>query len=227
MIEKDLNLIYQLGFSVVILFSLMNLFYYGHVFAGGDAKLLFAMTAFFIGVSFTQTLINIGTFALFLMIAGSVYGLFYSFVLYFMNIKAVNAKIKKEFKGPILLSFVLGGVFLVFGFFNIYFLIFAMFAIVFPLLYIFAKGLEDVSMIKTIKGVDLREGDWLFKDVTVGRKTIKANWDGLTEEEMKLMKNLKKVKIKEGIPFSPAFLMAFLLYVFFQDFLINIVIGLA
>jgi len=49
MIEKDLNLIYQLGFSVVILFSLMNLFYYGHVFAGGDAKLLFAMTAFFMG----------------------------------------------------------------------------------------------------------------------------------------------------------------------------------
>jgi len=56
----------------------MNLFYYGRVFAGGDAKLLIAMTAFFVGVSFYESMINIGVFVLFLMISGSVYGLGYS-----------------------------------------------------------------------------------------------------------------------------------------------------
>ena len=37
-----------------------------------------------------------------------------------------------------------------------------------------AKGLEDVSMIKTISWKDLREGDWLAQDVVVGNKIIKA-----------------------------------------------------
>ena len=222
--EKEPLLVFQLGFSVTVMFILMNMFYYGHVFAGGDAKLLFAMTAFFIGVSFIETLINIGTFALFLMIAGSVYGLFYSLVLYFKNFKAVNAGIKKEFGGGILLSFVAGGVLIVMSFFNIYFLIFAVFAFLLPLLYIFARGLENVSMIRSISGKELREGDWLFEDVVVSGKTVKANWDGVSLSEMKLMKNLKSIKIKEGIPFVPAFLIAFFLYVFLKDFFLGLIV---
>ncbi|MCH7851097.1 MAG: prepilin peptidase [Nanoarchaeota archaeon] len=223
--ESNGILVYQLGFAVAIMFALMNLFYYGHVFAGGDAKLLFAMTALFIGVSFIETLINIGTYTLFLMFAGSIYGLLYSLGLYFANFKKVNAGIKKRLGGGILLSFVIGTVLLAGSFFNIYFLILGVFAFLFPLLYIFAKGLENISMIKTIKGEDLREGDWLFEDVTVNGKTILANWDGVSRNEMKIMKNLKQVKIKEGIPFIPAFLLAFFFYVFFKDFFLSFFIG--
>ena len=222
--EGETLLVFQLGYAVAIMFILMNLFYYGHVFAGGDAKLLFAMTALFLGVSFTETVINIGTFAFFLMISGSVYGLFYSLVLYFKNFKLVNSSMKKQFGGGILWAFLAGVPLLALSLFSIYFLIFALFIFIFPLLYVFAKGLENVSMIKTIAGRELREGDWLVEDIDVGGKTIKANWDGVSISEMKIMKNLKAVKIKEGLPFVPAFLIAFFAYVFLKDFFVGLII---
>jgi len=93
--EKDVSLIFQAGFALVVMFGFMNLFYYGRVFAGGDAKLLVAMTVFFIGVDFNITLINIGVFLLFLMFSGSIYGLVYSVVLYLRDFDKVNKEIRK------------------------------------------------------------------------------------------------------------------------------------
>ena len=82
--------------------------------------------------------------------------------------------------------------------------------LLFPVLYVFAKGLEGVSMTRYISGKELREGDWLADDIKVKGKVIKADWDGLSLENIKLLKNFKKVKIKEGLPLVPAFLIAFL-----------------
>ena len=48
--------------SFLMMFILANLFYYGRVFAGGDAKLMFAMFAVFVAGSFSATLENIGLF---------------------------------------------------------------------------------------------------------------------------------------------------------------------
>ncbi|MDH3353466.1 MAG: prepilin peptidase, partial [Nanoarchaeota archaeon] len=95
--ERDVSIVFQAGFALVIMFSVMNVFYYGKVFAGGDAKLLVAMTVFFIGVNFNVTLINMGIFLFFLMFSGSVYGLVYSFVLYYKNKEKVNKEIRKGF----------------------------------------------------------------------------------------------------------------------------------
>lgn len=224
-IEENPSLVYQLGFLVVIMFSFMNLFYYGRVFAGGDAKLLFALTALFIGTTFVETLVNAGSFLLFLMIAGSVYGLTYSLVIYFRNFGRVNKSIKKEFRKELVLIFKAGLVFFILGFFNIYFFLFGIFTFLFPLLYIFTKGLENVLMIKVIKGKDLREGDWLFKDVKVGRKIVKANWDGVSVSDIKLMKDLRFVKIRQGMAFAPSFLIAFLIYVFLQNYFLKFIFG--
>ena len=79
-------------------------------------------------------------------------------------------------------------------------------------------------MVKTVSGNKLCEGDWLVKDVKVGKKTIKADWDGLSLEDIKIMKHLRRVKIKEGLPFVPAFLIAFLSYAFLKDILLNIIL---
>jgi Flp pilus assembly protein protease CpaA len=221
--EKNPSLISQLFFALVVLYILMNLFYYSHIFAGGDAKLLFAMTAFFIGASFTITLINIGLFVLFLMFAGAIYGLCYSASLYFGNFSKVNSNINfQDF--PVKLSFSAGAVFLILSFYNISFLAFSVFLLLFPLVYIFARSLEEVSMVKTISGKKLCEGDWLVRDVKVGKKTIKADWGGLSLEDIKLMKNLRKVKIKEGLPFVPAFLIAFISYSFLKDILLDMIL---
>ncbi|MBU2576981.1 MAG: prepilin peptidase [Nanoarchaeota archaeon] len=239
--EQDATIIFQAGFALVLLFIFMNVFYYGRVFAGGDAKLLFAMTVFFIGATFVATLVNIGVFLLFLMFAGSIYGLIYSAVLYVQNFEKVNKKIKEGFSilwvrylivlGVILFAFSYVNWWyphLFFGFgWGMLFLFFAIFALVLPLLYVFAKGLEKVSMMRTISGKELREGDWLVDDIKVGRKTIKADWDGLSLEDIKLLRSKKRIKIKEGLPFVPAFLIAFILYVSFREWFIELLIRLA
>ena len=225
--DKDATIVFQAGFALVIMFAVMNLFYYGRVFAGGDAKLLFAMTVFFIGATFVATVINIGIFLLFLMVAGSIYGLIYSVVLYVGNFKNVNKKIFKGLSNLWVRYIILVGVVLfMFSYVNWIFLFFAIFVWVLPVLYVFAKGLEDVAMTRTVSGKELREGDWLVEDVKVKGKVIKADWDGLSSESIRLLRGKKKVLIKEGLPFVPAFLIAFILYVFLKELFIGSLIGL-
>ncbi len=216
--EKDISLVFHLGFALVVMFIFMNLFYYGRVFAGGDAKLLVAMTAFFIGASFYGTLINIGVFLLFLMFSGSIYGLAYSIGLYVKDFKKVNKEMRLGLSRWNIWVFAFGIILFLFGFFNFMFFIFGVLVLLFPLLYIFAKGLEGVSMIRSVPGKDLREGDWLVDDVKIGKKVIKADWDGLSLDDIKLLSGKKNIKIKDGLPFVPAFLIAFLAYVFLKGY---------
>ena len=219
------DVVFHVGFLLVVMFVVMNLFYYGRIFAGGDAKLLFAMTVFFIGASFYESIANVGIFLFFLMVSGSVYGFFYSFVLWFKNRERVNREIasqvagnRSQVAGLIFLSVVL----MLLGFVNLFFLLIGGLIFVFPFLYVFAKGLENVSMIREVSGSELREGDWLTEDVKVGRRVIKADWDGLSLGDIELLKNRKRVMVKEGLPFVPAFLIAFLGYAFLRDWFLGL-----
>jgi len=223
---KDMPFFLIAALTFLIMFVVSNLFYEGRVFAGGDAKLLFAMTVFFIGMTFVGTLINIGVFLLFLMLSGSIYGLVYSFVLYFRDFEKVNVEMKKGILNKwTRYIFLLGVVLLLFGFFDWLFVLFGFLILLFPVLYVFAKGLEAVSMMRTVSGKELREGDWLVNDMKVGKKVVKADWNGLSLEDIELLKSKKKVDIKDGLPFVPAFLIAFLIYVFLKDYLFSIFIG--
>ena len=224
--NKDVTIVFRVGFALVIMFAFMNLFYYGRVFAGGDAKLLVAMTAFFVGVTFYGTLINIGIFLLFLMLAGSVYGLAYSLVLYAKDFERVNVEMRRVAKEFGIWYLVFGAVLFLIGFFEFMFFVIGGFVVLAFLLYVFAKGLEGVSMIRVVSGKELREGDWLVDDVKVKGKTIKADWDGLSLEDIELLKGKKRVKIKDGLPFVPAFLIAFLGYVFLRDWVVGFLVGL-
>jgi Flp pilus assembly protein protease CpaA len=214
--------------AFLIMFVVSNLFYEGRVFAGGDAKLLFAMSAFFVAASFFGTLVNIGIFLLFLMFSGSVYGLLYSFVLYARDYKKVNREMRKGFgKLWVRSAIVLSVVLFVLSYFDLLFLMLGSLLLLLPLLYVFAKGLENVSMIRVVSGNELREGDWLVDDVKVKGKIIRADWDGLSLEDIELLKRKKKVEIKDGLPFVPAFLIAFLGYVFLKGWVVSFFIGLA
>ncbi|MEM3091967.1 MAG: hypothetical protein QXD05_02475, partial [Candidatus Pacearchaeota archaeon] len=99
--------------------------------------------------------------------------------------------------------------------------LFFLFGIIFlvPYLYLYAKAIEESCMVKIIKTSELTEGDWLYKDVRVGAKIIKSKWDGLTKAEILLLKKkYKKTKIKYGIPFSPVFLISFIIIFFIWKF---------
>jgi len=119
-----------------------------------------------------------------------------------------------------------GIVFFIFSYFAILFLLFAILFFVFPILVGFAKSVEKVVMIKELNGKELREGDWLVRDVKVGGKVVRADWEGLQKEDLELLRKKKKVKIKEGIPFVPGFFIGFLFYWFAKDWVLSLIGGL-
>ena len=52
---------------------------------------------------------------------------------------------------------------------------------------------------------------------------IKAKWDGLTKKEIhEIRKRYNQIKIREGIPFSPVFLISFILFIIFTIFNIKL-----
>jgi Flp pilus assembly protein protease CpaA len=220
--NQEWNILIQGFIAVALGFVLMNLFYYGRVFGGGDAKLLFAMSPFFAGITFWGTVINMSVFILFLFFAGALYGLSYILVVYVLHFKEINKDFRKRFlfhdykwyyfSGLILLLFsTLGGVF---------FFIVGTLIVLFPELYVFSKAIEDIVMIKALPGSRLREGDWLAEDEKIGRKIVRSHWEGLSLEEVEMLSKKKSVKIKDGIPFLPAFLIAYILYYYLLGYVL-------
>jgi Flp pilus assembly protein protease CpaA len=212
--------------SLGLCFALGTIFYYGRVFGGGDSYLLGAMFALFVSNSFILTLINLGYFILFLLFAGAIYGLIYGIFQFFIHFRETRRQVVKEIKNIYLkYLFFLGIVLLVLGFVNIFFLFLGAFVFISCLLYIFAKSIDKTAMIKIINFRQLREGDWLAKDIRLKGRTIKSSWEGLNKKQLDLLRKLRgKVSIKDGIPFVPAFLIAFLAYIF-RDYLIRIILG--
>ena len=223
-LNNNLEIIFLTGFFLAIMFLIMNLFYYGRVFAGGDAKLLFSMTAFFIASGFWQSMINVGIFILSLMFSGSFYGLIYSCVLWFKNREKINKEMKRLVVRNkwLIFIFIFSCILMLFGFVNFVFFIVGSCLFVFPFLYVFTKGLENISMTRRVAGKDLCEGDWLVNDIKINGKIIRANWDGLSLEDIKLLRKRKGILIKEGLPFVPAFLIAFICYVVFRDWFLRL-----
>jgi len=202
-------------------FILMNVFYYGRMFGGGDAKMLMALgTIIPLSLNWVINLELIILFVLIFMFAGAIYGVFYSLIVMLINFKrfkqefhSVLKKYKKwayiiEILSLLLFSLSIG--------FNFYIgKLLGILIFISPLLMIWAKAIENSCMIKFVNVKDLTIGDLLINNLKVGNKTIKPNWEGLSEDELNLIqkKYKKKVLIRYGVPFIPAFLIALLILI--------------
>lgn len=217
--NSDFSFFYQglIGFG--IFFVLGNAFYYSKMFAGGDAKLMIALGAI-LGFSniFAQNLNNFAIFFILFLFSGAIYGIAWSGFLFSRNYKACKKEIPKQFnknKRNNYLGIVFGVLFLIFGFYNSIFFYFGILIFFLPFLYTYAKAVDESCLVKNMKTKNLSEGDWLYHELKIGKKTIKANWEGLTKEEIKLIrKKFKEIKIRFGIPFTPVFLISFLVLVY-------------
>ena len=216
---------YQGIIGLGIFFIIGNLLYYGRMFAGGDAKLMIALGAVLpISNSFS---INANYFSLFILLfvlTGAVYGTSWSIFLSVKNYKSYSREFTRQFakyKKVVLVMLFLGILVALLGFYNRIFLYLGFLIFISPYLFIYAKAVDEACMIKRVNTKKLVEGDWLCGDVKAG-KIIKSNWHGLSEEEIKLIrKNHRFVKIKEGIPFVPVFLVSFLIYFIFTVFFLG------
>lgn len=211
---------YQGLIGLGIFFIFGNLLYYGRMFAGGDAKLMIALGAI---LPFSESfLINVKIFVLFFFIflfIGACYGLTISVILSLKNFKKFkNGFSKKLIKNRKLIYFVmfLGLCLMLFGFIENLLFFLGILVFILPYFYIYAKTVDEVCMIKKVKTNNLTEGDWLYKDIKAGRKLVKASWDGLSKEDIRLIKKRhKEIMIKQGIPFTPVFLISFLVLIYF------------
>lgn len=214
-----------------IFFVLGNLFYHGKMFAGGDAKLMIALgTILPFSFSLVENLKLFVAFLLVFFLTASIFGI--STSIYFA-IKNKN-NFKKEFiktyqknKKISLVVQALALIVMMLGLINqqgLFYL--GIFVFLSPLLFNFAKSVDEACMVKLVDSNKLMEGDWLYKPILVGNKKILAKWDGLSKQEIKLIQKHKKfVWIKKGVPFVPVFLISFIilcvLFLFFKEFFLE------
>jgi len=210
---KDLEF-FLYGFAGLILFCILaNAFYYGRVFAGGDAKLMMGIGVVLPFEKPLDYFILGGGFILALFLVGAIYSLIYSFF-----IAAVNWKVfKKEFAiafwkyrhgfyfallAALILAFLIKYLAVLFGVLVFYGLILHLVVI-------------DKCMVRMTPYNRLNEGDWLVSDVDIKGKKIRKSVHGLSLEEIAILRGARKsVLVRLGIPFTPAFLFAFAIMVY-------------
>ena len=222
-------LLYSL-FGLVIGLGIAFAMYYLGQWGGGDAKMMMALGAI-IGIEFSLNTFFV-SFIVNVLFLGVFYGLFYGIVLAFRNRKGFISEFsriyhekKNVFFRRILLAFgialVLIGLFLPL-LLKIYLIALVLIIFASYFLFIFAKSVEKCCMLKNVNPSKLTEGDWIAKDVVVrGRRVCGPKDLGVSLEQIEKLRKLHihKVLIKEGIPFVPSFLLAFVFTYFFGNVL--------
>lgn len=213
---EDFSFFIQGLIGLGVFFILGNIFYYSRMFAGGDAKLMIALgTILPLYNNFSDNLKFFLIFFLIFLISGAVYGIISILYFSFRNIKRLRKELAEQFKKKkklIFLGMLTGIAIMIFGlFFNLFFA-FGIMIFLIPYVYIYVTAVDEACMIKDVKTENLTEGDWLYKDVKIGKKYLRADWDGLEKKDIReLRKRYSKVKIKQGIPFSPVFLISYII----------------
>ena len=203
----------------IICFGLAYLFYYTNQWGGGDSKLLMGVGAA-IGVSYplSSESLQLLWFFLALLFFGALWGLFWM----------IGVAIKKRdlfmvhFKLVLQKQKILHLITLIITLFLIIFTLFYNFiwplTLLIPItfyLMIFVTSVEKSCFFVRRNPKDLTEGDWLAEKIMIGDKTL-LNKKTLVKQDLVLLKKNKiiSVLIKEGIPFTPAFLIAYLIITF-------------
>jgi hypothetical protein len=194
-----------------------NLFYYSRLFAGGDAKLVMSLGPI-LALSYNW-IVNFKIFGLFIilfMITGSLYAMIWSLFLVVGNRKRFREEFRKQVqvnKKIIIIAIVFSLIWFIVAFVisEIELGLIGLVILLFPFLFVFAKSVEESCMVRKVNWNRATVGDWLYEDIVINGNKIKASWDGISEKELKqIKKNKKEVWIKYGIPFTPAFLFAFI-----------------
>lgn len=218
--------------------ALSALMFYTGQWGGGDSKLLIGMGAM-LGLPFTtrppfvSVESQLVSFLLNLIAISVIYAVAIGAILAVRNRKSFAAAARKQLESYSLLRKILliasaAGlvVIIMVDDITLRFAIAALIVTLFFGLYlsIMAKAVEKACMLKHISPLKLTEGDWVAKDVVVGGKRICGPKDlGIENRQIRQLiafyrkRKIRTVLIKEGIPFSPSFLIAYIVTIFFGN----------
>jgi len=211
--------IWPIAYSAIgagIFFAVGYLLYKAGVWGGGDAKLLPALgslLAFSTSIAIWPFLVS---FWLNLLILGAVFGIFGMLFLFFKNrtktiieLKGMIRKFKLPFYSTIFAT-ALFGIVTTFEKTAIFGFIIA----VLGLLLFVLKATEKAALHKSIQPNKLVEGDWILDEIKCGSYCYVPKKIGVEKAdiakmiELEKLGKLKDVKVKDGIPYVPAFLAA-------------------
>ena len=232
-----------IGFAV--LFGFANLMYYTKQWGGGDAKLAIAFGILF--ASYPETLLKIFTpnlnvpflLSIFInvLIIGAIFSIFYSIYLSLKNKEKYLNEHRKIIKNKslkfleifsILIFIILTTIVLIFvqnTILKILLILIFAFPLIFIYIYLFVKVVEKITMYKTVKTSNLTEGDWIIQDIKIKNKLIYSSKSpGVTKKQIQelIKSKIKTVKIKEGIPFVPSFLIGLIISLIFGNLILPI-----
>lgn len=211
-----------LGFAVFLGIALA-MFYLGQ-WGGGDSKMLMGLGAL-LGIELRPDNLLIAFFVNMLII-GALYGIAWSIYLAAKHRKRfvpfVSRAVKgKEYKKAKKILFAAVALLLLISVMSDFYIAAALIAAAFALFFVFyafvfLTAVEKISLVKLLPVERLTEGDWIVKDVVVDKKRICGPKDlGISRHQIKKLLRLKqngkirKVLVKEGMPFVPSFLIAF------------------
>jgi len=214
--------------------------YYAGQWGGGDSKMIMGLSAI-IGFNIFNINWNMPYFAFIIniILVGAAYGIVMSIFLSIKHKKQFTEEFRKLrmhkkvmlWRKIILVVCILGVISALFIPWPLNLFFFGIFAIIFFMSYIWiiSKVIEKACMIKTVPVEKLTEGDWILKDVIINKKKICGPKDlGVSKEQivqlMKLKKarKIKEIWIKEGIPFVPSFLIAYILTYLLGNWLLSV-----
>lgn len=205
--------------GVIVCFVLACLFYYSNQWGGGDSKLLMGIGAS-IGINYPLNAQSLALFWFFLALLffGAIWGVLWMVGVAIKKRHLFVTKIKTSFKEQKKshLTIWIITIFLV--------VLTIAYSPLWPLILfppfifysiIFVTSVEKSCFFVRKKPLELTEGDWLAENVTKnGRRIITKRT--LTKVDIELLNSRKitSVLIKEGIPFVPGFLLAFVVVTF-------------
>ncbi len=220
--DKDRSIVYWIPVSLAVLGGFSYLMYKRGQWGGGDVKVVIGI-ALLLSSFKNETIPFFINFLFNTLIVGAFYGIIYMGLLALKHIKKIKLNIYEKlvlptiviiaillfYKLPLVISF-LGSIILV-----------SLGALV------YIKKIESKIMIANIPIEKLTEGDWLVSDVKLnGKVYLKKQNIGLTLKDIKKLKKvkdkIKKVKIKEGIPFVPVFLIAVIATLLFGNIILKL-----
>ena len=217
--------------GLALFFLVASVMYYGGQWGGGDAKTLMGLGAL-MGMEIPKSLTlaqmpDLLIFWVLLLVGGAVYGFGVSILLsikHASRFRTVLFPIVKRSWMRLTAALIvaaaaaLAALIIQERFIRVLLAGLSTIVVLTYLLWVYVKAVEKACMIKDMPIESLTEGDWIAKDVIIDGKRICGPKDlGIEREQIALLKELaekgklKTVTVKEGIPFLPPFLIAFIL----------------
>jgi Flp pilus assembly protein protease CpaA len=221
--------IWPLAYSIlgtVILFTFGAALYYTGVWAGGDTKMLAGFGATLATMPSIAVWPFLFTIVLNILLLGSIIGLLWSIGLAIKHRENFVIEVRKiisNFHWVIALLYAsLVVVILTFIFQKFTFETSFSWAVTVIVFYLFVslKAVENSCMYKTIKANELIEGDWIAEPIKhKGKIVYEPNKVGIEQTDIDKLISLKvkSIRVKDGLPYLPAFLVALIVSLFGID----------